>query len=215
MYFKDDTCHFSLRYFGNTHPHESGICEIDGHKTVRKPADLKSVSLMFNDEPESVRKLNYQTGEWGPINEHTELRFYGLTVNDGKGMHASWLWEATDQHCDACDSDATYPVGFNYGDDSFVDQVKLDGAKESMTGDCKDFQEFYNECPKTPAESGKCQGDLIVACCVCGGGLDGDDLHDQITFDDTEVQAEALDTIADSNDSDVEEDTDAEDLSGL
>ena len=34
MWFIDDNCHFSLNRFANTEQAVSGVCEIEGHKTI-------------------------------------------------------------------------------------------------------------------------------------------------------------------------------------
>ena len=34
MWFMDGTCHFSLHHFANTAQAVSGVCEIEGHKTI-------------------------------------------------------------------------------------------------------------------------------------------------------------------------------------
>lgn len=110
VWYNDNACHFSLHDFDNKNPSESGACEIDGHKSIGSDYDLKSISLWFNDDTEHEIKLEYQHGQWGPSAIHTELRFYGLRLHDSKGKHEFWLWEQTEEHCDACDRDGVgYP----------------------------------------------------------------------------------------------------------
>ena len=105
MWFIDCDCHFSLDHFANTETASSGMCDIKGHKTIGSDFELESVTLRFNDQPQRNILLNYQAGEWGPVSEHTDLRFYGLSLNDNKDYHSSWLWEGTDEHCAVCDPD--------------------------------------------------------------------------------------------------------------
>merc|ERR1711935_1098735 len=80
---------------------------------------------------------NYQAGEWGPVAEHTDLRFYGLTVNDNSGNHGSWLWEATSEHCNGCE-----PHGLGYPGEDYWGQAGYIAHDDSaFYGGVYDFED--------------------------------------------------------------------------
>lgn len=66
--------------------------------------------MRFNSAPEHAIVLEFQAGEWGPSAEHTDLRFYGQTLNDVEsGKLEYWLWEGTHEHCAVCEEGDGYP----------------------------------------------------------------------------------------------------------
>ena len=130
-----------------------------------------------------------------------------MTVNDNSGNHASWLWEATSEHCYGCD-----PHGLGYPGEDYWGQAGYIAHDDSaFYGGVYDFEDgtCINVSGFTDTNGDGCdwyegRDDYVcdqygagarAACCVCGGGLDADAAYDQINFNDTDVKAQAAENI--------------------
>lgn len=102
MWFMDDQCYFSLTDYGVTNPALSGECSIPGHATMGYPENITDIYWNFNNEPEYTLDFMFQLGDWGPVEDQTDERYYDASDDQ-------WLWMKPEQHCDPCLAD---PVGF-------------------------------------------------------------------------------------------------------
>lgn len=96
MWYYKNQCYFSMGVPYSDDMNMSGKCSVEGHETLEYEYEPSDIIWYFYNRPEHGNKFIYQFGEWGPISEMTNERYY-----DGVDF---WLWEKPAGHCEVCES---------------------------------------------------------------------------------------------------------------
>lgn len=145
MWYLNNQCYFALSSPDNTDPNSSGTCTVDGHKTVSQyhhgmeEEHVAEIQWYFSSQSEYSFTFGYHLGEWGPIAEMTDNRYYV----DGADF---WLWEKPSGHCSVCESfDGWYTItGLDVTDDEITmgsdGEIIVGGDPSSWGPDYDDSQ---------------------------------------------------------------------------
>lgn len=152
MWYLDNQCYFAMGSPDNTDPSTSGTCTIEGHANIgRDYHEADEIIWYFSSAPEHARKFTYQLGEWGPIAEMTDERYY---IGGGDEF---WLWEMPEGHCDVCgdvqdvseEEEIVVPEEKETSEPStteiegLADLVIYENSAKTFEEKCQIAQEFY------------------------------------------------------------------------